>query len=312
MSAFRSWPPDVVWPPIVFVASTLVLRASASPPPRPAAAPSAHPGRHSLPSIPAPPICPPPDPAASTAPHRRCPPPAPKPLRRRPWGGGSQTRHRHAPRPAPPAAPPHRRQLGPRQAPSRPARSAPALPSCPVRSTHPRTQPSWRHPTPRPDAAQPEPLRARRGPGRGRLPHCLLLASLASTLNGLVPLQTLALHEAVGHLVKVELRTCKVYRGSMDNYEDCRSCQMGSILFTAKGGKCGQWIAGAHPHQRKQKFFGFRKHVVPKMNWPWGTLWHAKALAEPNSSRSHTPIHICVAYGLTIRNSSKGICVTHF
>ena len=48
------------------------------------------------------------------------------------------------------------------------------------------------------------------------------------------------LHEAAGHVVTVELKTGKVYRGAMVECEDNWNCQLDNITFTAKDGKVSQ------------------------------------------------------------------------
>ncbi|KAF6159802.1 hypothetical protein GIB67_030060 [Kingdonia uniflora] len=48
------------------------------------------------------------------------------------------------------------------------------------------------------------------------------------------------LHEAVGHIVSVELKSGELYRGSLIECEDNWNCQLEHITFTSKDGKISQ------------------------------------------------------------------------
>ncbi|CAL5349512.1 unnamed protein product [Camellia sinensis] len=48
------------------------------------------------------------------------------------------------------------------------------------------------------------------------------------------------LHEAVGRVVTMELKSGELYRGSMIECEDNWNCQLENITFTAKDGKVSQ------------------------------------------------------------------------
>merc|ERR1712078_531591 len=44
------------------------------------------------------------------------------------------------------------------------------------------------------------------------------------------------LHEAIGHIVTVELKSGELYRGDMTSAEDNWNCQLQNVLVTAKNG----------------------------------------------------------------------------
>jgi len=44
------------------------------------------------------------------------------------------------------------------------------------------------------------------------------------------------LHESVGHIVTVELKTGELYRGKLDEAEDNMNCQMSTVMLTARDG----------------------------------------------------------------------------
>ncbi|KAF2291343.1 hypothetical protein GH714_023056 [Hevea brasiliensis] len=48
------------------------------------------------------------------------------------------------------------------------------------------------------------------------------------------------LHEALGHIVTVELKSGELYRGSMVECEDNWNCQLENITYIAKDGKASQ------------------------------------------------------------------------
>ena len=45
------------------------------------------------------------------------------------------------------------------------------------------------------------------------------------------------LHEAVGHVVTIELKTGEVYRGTLLEAEDNMNCQLQNIQYTARDGR---------------------------------------------------------------------------
>merc|ERR1712014_81461 len=58
------------------------------------------------------------------------------------------------------------------------------------------------------------------------------------------------LHESIGHIVTVELKTGEVYRGDMTSTEDNWNCQLKNVLATARDGRRAQlehiFIRGSH------------------------------------------------------------------
>merc|ERR1711948_113110 len=60
----------------------------------------------------------------------------------------------------------------------------------------------------------------------------------------------MGLHEAIGHIVTVELKTGDVYRGDMKSAEDNWNCQLKNVLSTASDGSQTQldqiFIRGSH------------------------------------------------------------------
>jgi small nuclear ribonucleoprotein D3 len=56
-----------------------------------------------------------------------------------------------------------------------------------------------------------------------------------SSLKGVgVPVKLI--HEAIGHIITVEIRTGDVYRGDMTSAEDNWNCQLKNVLATARDG----------------------------------------------------------------------------
>merc|ERR1712078_164179 len=48
------------------------------------------------------------------------------------------------------------------------------------------------------------------------------------------------LHEAIGHIVTIELKSGDLYRGDMTSAEDNWNCQLQNVLVTAKDGRQSQ------------------------------------------------------------------------
>merc|ERR1711959_233993 len=57
-----------------------------------------------------------------------------------------------------------------------------------------------------------------------------------SSLKG-VGIPVKLIHESIGHIVTVELKTGEVYRGDMISAEDNWNCQLGNVLATLKDGR---------------------------------------------------------------------------
>merc|ERR1712124_137709 len=70
-----------------------------------------------------------------------------------------------------------------------------------------------------------------------------------SSLKG-VGIPVKLLHEAIGHIVTIELRNGEMYRGDMTSAEDNWNCQLKNVLATAQDGRQTQmehiFIRGSH------------------------------------------------------------------